>query len=67
MELLTTAQIERESGFHRETINLAAREGRLVPFIQSPARNGARFFTREAVDAWLAERTRKPYRRYVAD
>lgn len=61
-ELLTTGQIMKRSGYVRETICLAVREGRLEAAGKLPGRNGAYLFTAAAVEEWLAARRTKPFR-----
>lgn len=54
-DLMTTAQVARQLGYTRETVNRAARAGELVVAFQMPtmgAKNGSYLFTPDAVKAW---------------
>lgn len=64
-ELLTSAQVAREFGYVRETINLAARTGALRAVGKLPARNGAYLFARADVEAWAASSRRRRELRLV--
>lgn len=52
--LLTTAEVARRLGVCRETVSLAARDGRLEPVAKLPGVNGAYLFTEESVIEWRA-------------
>jgi hypothetical protein len=57
--LLTAAQVARQTGLCRESVNLAAREGRLEAALVLPGPNGARLFTTDAVAAWRPQPERQ--------
>lgn len=50
--LLTTREVARRLHLSRETVNLAAREGRLEVAAKLPGPLGARLFTEQAVVEW---------------
>ncbi|WP_449280976.1 helix-turn-helix domain-containing protein [Leucobacter sp.] len=51
--LLTSAEVARRLGVCRETVNRAAREGRLLAAMKLPGGpNGAYLFTEDAVVEW---------------
>lgn len=50
-ELLTSEQTAAELDIDRSTLSRWVASGRLVPAVKAPGLRGARFFTREAVEA----------------
>lgn len=59
--LLTTAEVARQLGVCRETVNRAAREGRLKAAMKLPGGpNGAYLFTEAAVVEWRSPGERLP-------
>lgn len=58
--LLTTAEVARRLRLTRQTVCLAAREGRLDAAMKLPGRNGAYLFDERAVVEWRSPGERLP-------
>ena len=56
-ELLTTAEVARAVGIHRNIVTADVARGRLTPERKLPGRTGAYLFTRAAVDAYAETRS----------